>query len=703
MSARYCHNLTCYQHAKETPGCDAHKLQGWAMLESFQKRDTPNRLRWNLNASEIASLTDALIVWGREEYDKCAAAVGNPTYENTVKVLSEADAFVDVVSSCLTFPKDSNPDKDIREAAVAASKLLSKFNVECSMRYDVYLAVKAFAEVSTLTGEDDRLLKRILRDYRRVGMHLDKDTRAQLKSIEERMSECSTSYAQNSNEESASFEFSAADLAGVPEDYLAAREKKDQDGKAVEPKVYVVTLKYPDFNPINTLCQVAATRKAMEFAFNTRNVPENVVLLEELVSLRQKHAELLGFKTHAHFMLDARMAKTPEAVVPFLEDLNVKLTPLWEKEREVLRRYKKETEGDDQLHAWDMGFYTNIVQQRDYQVDHEALKPYFPLDHVTKELLAIYQELLGLLFVEVKDTKAWHPDVRLFEVYNQGEEKAQEGNGPLIGMFYLDMHPRIGKYGHAAVFGLQPGCEIQGVRQVPVCAGMMNFSEATPSKPSLLKHDEVVTFFHEFGHAMHQMCALAKHAMFAGTAVERDFVEAPSQMLENWCWCEEGLARLSKHFETGEQLPPELIKALVASKTAGAGYSNKRQLVFGLFDQAIHATGKADTAEVFRQVQAKVFPDLPVTPGTNKAGSFGHLAGGYHAQYYGYMWSDVFSADMFQSEFKQHGIFSTKIGDKYRRCILQPGGSRDAADMLRDFLGRDPVPEPFLESLGLTV
>jgi thimet oligopeptidase len=347
-----------------------------------------------------------------------------------------------------------------------------------------------------------------------------------------------------------------------------------------------------------------------------------------------------------------------------------------------------------------MGFFTNIVQQKDYQVDHEALKPYFPLDHVTKELLAIYQELLGLRFSEVADAQAWHPEVRLFEVYNQKSEGKED---PLIGMFYLDMHPRTGKYGHAAVFGLQPGCELQGVRQVPVCAGMMNFSKATATKPSLLAHDEVVTFFHEFGHAMHQMCALAKHSMFAGTAVERDFVEAPSQMLENWCWCEEGLARLSCHFESGAKLPADLIKLLVVSKTAGAGYSNKRQLVYGLFDQTIHSTGKADTAEVFRQVQDKVFPELPLTVGTNKAGSFGHLAGGYHAQYYGYMWSDVFSADMFESVFQKDGIFNPDVGAKYRRCILQPGGSRDAADMLRDFLGRDPVPEPFLRSLGLQV
>jgi len=328
------------------------------------------------------------------------------------------------------------------------------------------------------------------------------------------------------------------------------------------------------------------------------------------------------------------------------------------------------------------------------------LKPYFPLDHVTKELLAIYQELLGLRFSEVADAKAWHPEVRLFEVYNQKVEGKED---PLIGMFYLDMHPRTGKYGHAAVFGLQPGCVVQGVRQVPVCAGMMNFSKATPSKPSLLAHDEVVTFFHEFGHAMHQMCALAKHSMFSGTAVERDFVEAPSQMLENWCWCEEGLARLSCHFETGAKLPSDLIKLLVVSKTAGAGYSNKRQLVYGLFDQTIHSTGKADTADVFRQVQNQVFPELPLTSGTNKAGSFGHLAGGYHAQYYGYMWSDVFSADMFESVFQKEGIFNPEVGAKYRRCILQPGGSRDAADMLRDFLGRDPVPEPFLRGLGLQV
>lgn len=686
------------------------------ILEDLRASKEQNLLRWNLTAAEIATLANEIIEQGRAEYDLIATSKEAPTYENTLKLMADADSFSDVVSSCCTFPKNASSSKEARDAATEASKALSKFNVECSMRYDVYAAMKAYANTQpALEGEDKRLLDRIMRDYRRVGMELPEDQRNEVKTIKERLSELGTNYSKNSNEENSTLTFSQKELAGMPDDWLSARRLKGEDGKETDDQAYTVSLKYPDFFPLMKMCVVASTRQKMEYAFNSRNLPENVNIMEELVELRQKQASLLGFKTHAHNILDVRMAKSPDTVLPFLEDLNTKLTPLWEKEVQVLLRYKQEEckdlgqDYDGKLNAWDLAHYMYLVEQKDYQVDHETIKAYFPLAHVTTELLAIYQELLGLVFKEVENPQVWHEEVRLFEVFNsetfnkRPEATAyQSGSEKLIGMFYLDMHPRDGKYGHAAVWGLQPGClNAAGARQIPVAAGLMNFSKGSGDKPSMLTHNEVVTFFHEFGHAMHQICSLAKFSQFAGTAVERDFVEAPSQMLENWCWCKEGIARLSSHFQTGEKLPKALVDKLVASKVASAGYKNKRQLVFGMFDQMIHSRAQADTAKVFVEVGQKVFPELPATPGTNKAGSFGHLAGGYDAQYYGYMWSDVFSIDMFESRFQKEGVFNPDTGADYRRCILRPGGSRDAADMLRDFLGRDPQPEPFLRSIGL--
>lgn len=674
------------------------------LLKEMEQSSDVNKLRWDLSAEDISGLAEAIMEFGRGEYDKIASAIKDPTFENTLKVYADTDSFLDTVQSVCTFPKNTSASKEIRDASTEAAKKLSKFWVECSMRFDVFLAMKAFADTKpSLEGESKRLIERVMRDYQRAGMDLPEDKRAEVKKIKEQMTELSTTYAKNSNEENKKFEFSADELIGCPEDYLKARVKKDDDGKALDPLVYTVSLKYPDYGPAMKYCKVPATRKVLEHAFNSRNMPDNATILEKLCELRQKQADLLGFPTHADYILDVRMAKSPKTVLPFLEDLNVKLNPLWANERDILLKYKEEDckeldlDFDGELHPWDMSYYMNIVENKDYQVDQETIKQYFPLSVVTKELLGIYQELLGLVFKEVDKANAWHEEVRLFQVYNAGTDD-------LIGMFYLDMHPRDGKYGHAAVWGLQPGCvKKDGTRQIPVAAGVMNFTKGNEDTPSLLRHNEVVTFFHEFGHVMHQICSLAQYSTFAGTAVERDFVEAPSQMLENWCWCKDGLARMSSHFKDDSKLPEDLVSKLVASKTAGAGYSNKRQLVFGLLDQTIHSQGKVDTAQTFNSVGSRVFPLIKNQPGTNKAASFGHLAGGYDAQYYGYMWSDVFSADMFESRFQKEGIFNQKVGLDYRRCILKPGGSRDASDMLRDFLGRDPKPEPFLRSIGLTV
>jgi len=255
----------------------------------------------------------------------------------------------------------------------------------------------------------------------------------------------------------------------------------------------------------------------------------------------------------------------------------------------------------------------------------------------------------------------------------------------VVGVFYMDMFPREGKYGHAACFGLQPGCidPVSGKRLLPVAACVCNFTKPTPEQPSLLQHGEVETLFHEFGHVMHQICALAKFARFAGTSVERDFVEAPSQMLENWCWEEESLRRMSGHFKDhSKPLPTELITTLVRARNANQGILDKRQILLGTFDQTIHTQPKADTAAELAKLWQDIW-HIEMTPGTNMAASFGHLAGGYDAQYYGYMWSDVFAADMFHARFKREGILNEKVGRDYRRCILAPGGSKDATEMLR--------------------
>jgi len=652
---------------------------------------------WNLgdfSVESIAAGTDEIIRKATEVIDRIAGS--EPSYENTIQPLIDLENYLMIEESPLDFIQHSSPVKELREASVASSKKLNAFYVEMAMRKDNFDRICAFKELpafNDLTQEQKRMVEKIIVEGKRNGLHLDEEARNQIKAVKTKISELQTEYSSNLNEENTCLYFSKEELAGVPQDLVDSFET-NEDGKCK------VTLKYPHFFPVTRNCRVPETRKTIETAYQSRCMEENTKILEELIVLRQKKADLLGYENHAHYVLELRMAKSPKTVKDFLEGLATKLQPLWAKEKEEILKLKEDEckkygyEYDGKVNFWDSRYYLNMVEETRYAVDKQKLKEYFPLEKVTAGLLEIYQEILGVTFTECQDVDKWHEEVKLYQVQDAVTKDT-------FGYFYLDLHPRDGKYGHAAVFPIQPGWGGVGgkERQPSVCAMMANFSKSTANKPALLDHDEVETYFHEFGHVMHNVCSFTETPKFAFLRVERDFVEAPSQMLENWCWEEEPLRKMSSHFKDNSPIPQDLMEKLIASRKANAGAFNLRQIILGTFDQRVHSQSSADTAKVFSDIYSEIL-GIPAIPGTNMTASWGHMCG-YDAQYYGYMWSDVYSSDMFESRFKKEGLFNPEVGKAYRDEILKPGASRDAMDMLRNFLGREPSDEAFLRSKGL--
>lgn len=593
-----------------------------------------------------------------------------------------------------SFLKEVSVSSAVRQASSDCKTRLEKFNVDVFTREDIYAAIKSYAEKNEpLAGEDKKLLDKELLDFRRNGLRVPTEKRAEIKKLNQQIVELEEKFKQNLGESKDFLLATREELEGLPEDYINGLEK--EDGR------FRVSVDYPDFFPFMNNAKNPGARRRLEALFNNRAEKDNLPLLLETLRLRREAARLLGYKSFAEFALEEHVAKTPQAVQVFLDNLIKKLKPLAQKELETLRELKKQELGeksDGIIHAWDWRYYDNQLVKTRYRVDKEQIKEYFPLEVVVDGMFAVYQKLLGLKFRELPAAAAWHPDVRFYEITDAAGKE-------LIAYFYMDLFPREGKFKHAAAFDLIKGRRLaDGSYQKPVCAIVANFNKPAPGRPSLLRHGEhedVEVLFHEFGHIMHQTLTKATYGRFSGYSVAEDFAEAPSQMFENWVWNPEIIGMLSGHYKDhSKKLPPELLEKLIAAQKVDVGLKYLRQFFFASVDMAYHSPSKIkDTTALWAKLRQKISL-IPTSPNTHPETSFDHIMSEYAAGYYGYLWSKVYAEDMY-GRFESEGLLNAVLGRRYRETILEPGSGREELDLLRDFLGREPNDQAFLKSIGL--
>ena len=619
---------------------------------------------------------------------------GDVTFENTVRALDDIGYQIGLTDDRLGVIKETSTEVKMRDAATDALKALEEWAVGIDYREDVYKALKAYADRKPrLKGEDARLLTETMRDYRRAGLELPKPQRDEVEKMRKELSRLTTDYESNITKAQKAVKFTQAELEGVPESFLA-QIKTGADEYTVMANI---TWHYMS---VMDNAKREETRKKLITEHDNLARAENIPLLEKILPLRDNIAHKLGYKTWADYQIEVKMAGTAATAIDFLEKLKTGLQPKFDAELAEFRRIKIKETGDTnaQVRVWDWRYLSNQLKKEKYNVDAEQLRVYFPYQHVLDGMFGIYQNIFGLKFERVEPPYKWIGDLQLYAVSD-----AQTGEP--LGLFYLDMFPREGKYNHFAQFHLIQGKVVaSGKYQRPTVALICNFPSPTKDKPSLLSHSDVETIFHEFGHAMHSMMTRAKYARFSGTSVPRDFVEAPSQMLENWVWDKKILDSFAADYrDPSKRIPADILAKLREAKLATEGTRYRRQLSFALTDLTLHTqihdSNAAEALPLSNKVLSEVF--LPMVPDTAFVAYFGHLMG-YDAGYYGYAWADAIAADM-ATVFEQapNGYFDQAAGRRLRVEIYEPGNSRDVNESIERFLGRKRSLEPFLKKIGI--
>jgi thimet oligopeptidase len=647
--------------------------------------------------NEVAATVASTIADGNAALDtigKLTSAQIN--FTNTFIALDDVNFHIGLASDRLGLIEQTSTNAAVRDAATDAIKSLSEWAVGLDYRDDVYQALKTFADTKpNLAGEDKKLLDDTLRDYRRAGLDLPKDQRDAVEKLRKELTALETDFENNVTKAHAELKFTKAELAGVPEDFLS------QQGIKTGADEYTLKANITfHYIMVEDNAKLEATRRTMMTAQCNLARAANIPLLQKILVRRDELAHQLGYASYADYATETRMVKNAQTAIDFLQNLKTGLQPKYDAELKEFRDLKIAETGDTNavVNAWDWRYYANQLKKTKYNVDAEQLRVYFPYQNVLDGMFKIYQRIFGLKFARVEAPYKWIGDLQLYTV-------TDAKTGEPMGLFYLDMFPRDGKYNHFAQFGIIEGKRLpDGKYQRPVCCLVCNFPPPQPDKPSLLSHDEVETIFHEFGHAMHTILTRAKYSRFAGTSVPQDFVEAPSQMLENWPWDKKVLDSFAADYrDPKKKIPQEILSQLKTARFATYATYYRRQLSFGLMDLTLHTQIHATNADDLVPLSNKILSDVsfPVPPDTAFVAYFGHIIG-YGAGYYGYAWADAIAADM-ATVFEQSpdGFFDKTTGMRMRNEIYAVGDSRDINISIEKFLGRPRSLNPFLKRIGV--
>lgn len=636
----------------------------------------------------------------RGEIDVIAHSKSEPTFENTIVALDRSGAQLDRISSIFFNLNSAETSPEIQAIAQEISPWLSAFRNDIILHQPLFERVKEVVDQKLdLDSESQMLLEKQYKSFTRNGALLDLKKQKELRSIDEQLSKLSLEFGQHLLADSNAYELlidKEEDLEGLPEGFIemakAAAVEKDLDG-------WLITLSYPSYIPFMKFSKKRALREKLYRAFSSRgfqdNENNNTKIIQSIVKLRYDRAQLLGYESHAHYILEERMAESPKKVFEFLEQLNVKAKPAAEREFKILSEYASK-DGIDQLQKWDAAYYSEKLKKEKFELDDEVLKPYFELDRVIDGVFKVARKLYGLQFKANHQVDVYHPEVKTFDVIDD--------HGKKVALFYADFHPRAGKRDGAWMTSYKSQYKTDSENIRPHVSIVCNFTKPTASKPSLLTFNEVTTLFHEFGHALHGMLANTQYKSLSGTSVSWDFVELPSQIFENWCYEKEALELFAKHYQSDELIPLNLVKKIKEASNFMEGLATMRQLSFGLLDMKWHSTNPKELPTSIEEVEASVFELTDLYPQIDQScmsTAFSHIfQGGYSAGYYSYKWAEILDADAFEY-FKEKGIFNEEVASLFKEHILSKGGTVKPMELYKKFRGKEPNIEALLKRSGL--